>query len=241
MRSPQYSSDAQDFYTNGNLEHSFRLPGVSCEVCRTTHGGSRILSISAPPQIQNDSRFKSRWPIPEKEHAAMQKEVAGYLNKEFVSFVTFKPGDNFQPAYLDIPAKPTTDFLWPNVRSFVISERMKTLVFDKLSVDVEIVPVHLRKIGNLKHPDHDETIDPYYQVLLKSESDYPKGGEPISICPVCKQEIFDDQQRELKMREKMWRGQQIFFLKTTLYLVVTELLAEKIKKTHATNVDFVPF
>lgn len=241
MRSPHYSSDAQDFYTNGNLQHIYRLPGVSCEVCKTTHGGSRILSISAPPQIQNDSRFKSRWPIPDKEHAAMQKEVAGYLNKEFVSFDTFRPGDNFQPAYLDIPAKPTADFLWPNVRSFVISERLKKLVFEELVGDVEMVPVQLRKIGKAEQSDHHDTVEPYYQVLLKSESDYPKGGEPISICPVCKQETFEDEKRELVMREEMWRGQPIFFLKTTLYMVVTEPLAEKIKNVHATNVDFVPF
>lgn len=198
------------------------------------------MPLTAPPQIHNDSRFKSRWPVSDKEHAAMQREVADYFgNQDFVSFVTFRPGDNFQPAYLDIPTKPMMDFLWPNVRSFVISARMKRLIFDDLTSDVAVVPVHFRKVGKLPYDEQGDPIEPYYQVLIKSESNYPKGGEPLSICSLCKQEIFDDKKRELVMRQDMWRGQQIFFLKTTLYRVVTEMLAEKIRNVQATNVDFV--
>lgn len=262
MRSPEYASDSLDLYINGSLEHIYRLPGVSCVACRATYGGSRILTDSAPPQIHNDKRFMSRWPVSDEEHAALQKEVAGYLKKECVSFVTFRPGDNFQPAYLDIPSKPAVDFLWPNIRSFVVSEKMKTMVFDELSEHVEIVPVQLRKIGkqNAKSPpaipdagkpdsnnhesEHinpDDSVGPYYQILVRSESDYPKRGAPVSVCSVCKREYIEDENRELIMREEMWLGQQIFFLRTTLHIVVTETLAEKIKKTHASNVDFVPY
>jgi len=42
------------------------------------------------------------------------------------------------------------------------------------------------------------------------------------------------------MRKDMWGGQQIFFLKTTLYMIVTEELVKKIKQMDATNIDFVP-
>ena len=262
MRSPQYSSEMQDLAINGNLVHIYRFPAVSCISCKATYGGSRILSISAPRQIQNDKRFKNRWPVSDEEHALLQREVAGYLDKECVSFVTFRPGDIFQPAYLDIPTIPTADFLWPNIRSFVISERMKKMVFDKLAGYVEIVPVQFRKVGkrngraavlkegsnepknNIQladHSDHRESIGPYYQVLVRSESDYPKGGKPVSVCPVCKREAIDDKQRELTMTENMWRGQPIFFLRTTLYIVVTEPFAEIIRKAHASNVDFIPY
>lgn len=258
MRSPEYSSNRQDLFINGNLEHIYRFPGVTCVACRTTYGGSRILSDSAPYQILNDQRFKSRWPVSDEEHAAMQKEIAGYLNKEFISFVTFRPGDNFQPAYLSIPSKPTADFLWPNIRSFVVSERIKKMVFDELSGTVDIVPIQLRKIGKPKtnltpdmavsgssirenNRDSDESIAPYYQILVRAESDYPKGGLPLSTCSVCKREYIEEEKRELIMKEEMWRGQQIFFLKTTLYVVVTESLVEKIRKAHATNVEFVPY
>ncbi len=81
---------------------------------------------------------------------------------------------------------------------------------------------------------------PDYQILVRSASDYPKGGAPISVCPVCKHEAFNDEKRELVMHEEMWRGQPIFLLRTTLYVIVTEALAEKIQKAGATNVDFAP-
>lgn len=192
----------------------------------------------------------------------MQKELAGYFEKEIVPFVTFRPGDNFQPAYLDIPSKPAADFLWPNIRSFVVSEKMKRMVFDQLSGDVEIVPVQLRKIGKLNMklatgiPDSgkpeaindktelnnsDNSIGAYYQVLVRSESDYPQGGTPVSVCPVCKRISIEEENRELIMKEEMRRGQQIFFLRTTLHVVVTEPLAEKIRSAQASNVEFIPY
>ena len=261
MQSPEYSSISQDLQINGNLEYVYRLPGLTCSACGATYSGSRILSIAAPPQIRNDKRFMSRWPISDEEHATLQKELASYLEKELVPFVTFRPGDNFQPAYFDILSKPTVDFLWPNIRSFVVSEKIKRMVFDELSGDVEIVPVQLRKIGNLNvkfppvindsgkpekvvdkaHNNLEDSIGTYYQILVRSESDYPKGGAPVSICPLCKRQSIDDEQRELVMKEEMWHGQQIFFLKTTLHVVVTEPLAEKIRRAQASNVDFIPY
>jgi hypothetical protein len=255
MQSPQYSSDSQDLSINGSLEYVYRFPGVSCNACKATYGGSRILTLEAPPQILNDQRFRSRWPITEQEHAAMQQEVAAYLDTDFAAFETFKPGDNFQPAYYDSPSLPHTDFLWPNIRSFVVSARMKRMVFDELLGDVEIVPISPRKIGKRNgrtlptaidsespqnHIHGPETIEPYYQILVRSESAYPRGGSPVSVCPVCKHETIDDEKRELVMHEEMWRGQPIFLLRTTLYVVVTEAFAEKIQKFGATNVDFVP-
>lgn len=259
MRSPGYSSVAQDRNINGVLEYIYRLPGLSCTACGATYGGSRILSIEAPPQIQNDKRFMGRLPVSFEEHATLQKELAGYLKQELDAFVTFRPGDNFQPAYLDIPFKPTVDFLWPNIRSFVVSEKMKRMVFDELSGDVEIVPVQLRKIGKsnvnqtssgydsgvvvdeAQFNNSEDLMRTYYQILVRSESDYPKGGTPVSVCSACKRISIEEEQRELIMKENIWCGQQIFFLKTTLHVVVTETLAEKISKTHASNVDFVPY
>jgi hypothetical protein len=255
MQSPKYSSDKQELAINGNLEYVYRFPGVSCNTCRATYGGSRILSFEAPSRIRNDQRFRSRWPISEDEHVTMQKEVASYLHTEFTPFETFRPGDNFQPAYYDNPSIPETDFLWPNIRSFVVSVKMKQLVFDALIGDIEIIPVTPRKIGKsissnsasmpgVENPPDSihgpNTIESYYQILVRSESDYPIGGSPISVCPVCKHEEIDDAKRELVMHEAMWRGRPIFLLKTTLYVVVTEKLAEKIQKVGATNVDFVP-
>jgi hypothetical protein len=41
--SPDYGSDYRYSYINGSLEHRFGLPGVDCDVCGQTWGGSRVL------------------------------------------------------------------------------------------------------------------------------------------------------------------------------------------------------
>lgn len=252
MQAPEYETVKDDLAVNGTLEYIYRFPSVSCNACNATHGGSRILACPAPEQIHDDRRFRSRWPLEDQEHAAMQREVAGYLNTDnFSEFETFKPGDNFQPAYYDSQTPPAVDFLWPNIRSFVVSAKMKQMIFDELAGNVEIIPVTPRKIGK-RDPfaDPDKAFqdaadapalaEPYYQILVRAESDYPNGGGPVSICPVCKHETFDEEKRDLSMRAEMWRGQPIFLLKTTLFVIVTEALAEKIEKIGATNVAFAP-
>ena len=190
-----------------------------------------------------------------EEHSALQQEVAAYLQIYFKPFETFRPGDLFQPALYDNSSSPHADFLWPNIRSFVVSARMKQMVFDDLTGNVDIVPVKPRKVGETQHGNSSavetsvnskeifseaSAMSPYYQILVRSESGYPKGGSPVSKCPVCKHEKIDDEKRELVMHPDMWLGQPIFHLRTSLYVVVTENLAEKIKKLAATNVDFVP-
>ncbi|MDD5323469.1 MAG: hypothetical protein PHD43_23270, partial [Methylococcales bacterium] len=70
---------------------------------------------------------------------------------------------------------------------------------------------------------------------------YPTGGTPVSTCPLCKRKSIEEEKRELIMKEEMWSGQQIFFLRTTLHVVVTEPLAEKIRRFHASNVEFIPY
>ena len=187
----------------------------------------------------------------------LQAILAKALTVELEPFVTFRPGDILQPAYLDLPSLVNFDFLWPNIRSFVISERIKTLIFDALTDVVDIVPIHLRKLGNRQimpmpandstQPDQsfaddtEQTVPKFYQVLVRAESDYPKGGSPVSECPVCKHKLIEDQERELVMTEKLWGGQAIFFLKTSLHVVVTEALVEKIRAVQASNVEFIPY
>ncbi len=262
LKSPEYNSDYQTSYINGTLEHPYGFPGVSCENCNSTSGGCRILPISVPKELLNDKRYKNRWPVSGKEHAALQMEFAAHMHTECVPFVTYKPGDSFQPSFLDVPSKPKKDFLWSNLGSLVVSKRIKELIFDELYDDVDIIQVHLRKIGkrNAKLPpdkpytgepedmineaaliQYPDSPGPYFEIVVRSESNYPEGGTPDTICSVCKRESSEIDKRVFRMLESMWQGQQIFFLKTTRYIVVTEPLVEKIKRTGATNVDFVPY
>ncbi len=43
--SPCYRSDYERSHTNGSVEQRFGLPGIACNVCAKTWGGSRVVSF----------------------------------------------------------------------------------------------------------------------------------------------------------------------------------------------------
>ena len=52
LEAPEYDSDYRQTYINGSLEHPFGLPGVRCDVCQQTWGGSRILPFECPASLR---------------------------------------------------------------------------------------------------------------------------------------------------------------------------------------------
>jgi hypothetical protein len=172
-------------------------------------------------------------------------------------FVRLKPGDRFQPCFLDVPSRPRSDFLWSSLGSLVVSERIKNVLVDFCSDDIAVCPVNLRKIGKreAKLPvpipstgEPEDIIDevpilrdkseigPYFEILILKKSEYPPGGFPIKICSGCKRPLEYESTRELRMSPEMWKGGNIFFLATTLYIVITNELKDRLEHLHPTNV-----
>jgi hypothetical protein len=255
-----YSSDYQYSYINGSLEHPFGLPGVRCDICGATWGGSRILAQECPPKFRRHKNLLERWPIPRADHAKLQREIMTAINIDAEPFVGLRPGDTFQPCFLDVPSRPRADFLWPSLGSFVVSDRVRILLLSACGDDIAACQVTLRKIGkrNAKLPppmpstgEPEDIInevplldDPsvgggYWEILVQHESGFPPGGTPISVCSVCKRPTIGPN-REFRMTPEMWNGQAIFFLATTLYVIVTDGLKETIESLHPTNVIFEP-
>jgi hypothetical protein len=83
-----------------------------------------------------------------------------------------------------------------------------------------------------------ENVPAYYEICISSESDFPIGGVPIDICSVCGREEINGESRILKMNEKMWKGQNIFFLKTTNYIIITDNLKIALDKYNPSNCKF---
>ena len=81
-------------------------------------------------------------------------------------------------------------------------------------------------------------IGPYFEVLVLKESEYPPGGTPTSICAGCNRSDVDDATRELRMTPETWKGDNIFFLATTLYIVITDEVREQVAQHRPTNVAF---
>ena len=125
LMSPDYGSDYRYSYINGSLAHPFGLPGVDCDVCGQTWGGSRVLPYEYPESLRSHRKATDRWPISRSEHLALQKQLLNQLGLAGDPFVDLRPGDSFQPCYLDVPSRPRADFLWSSIGVLVVSERIK--------------------------------------------------------------------------------------------------------------------
>lgn len=259
---PDYESDYEHSFINGSLEHPFGLPGVKCGVCNETWGGSRILPVECPMSLRSHEHLKERWPISLEQHQALQREVLGVFREVGVNVSSLQPGDDFQPCYLDIPSRPRVDFIWSCLGSVIISERVRQL-FESLRVEkVSYCPVSLRKIGEgearlpapipstgepedmihevplLKFTD---SVGPYYELVIESESSYAPGAGPIAICSGCGRETLPETDVRFLMMESMWTGADVFFLASTLYIGVTDRVQQALKNLKATNIEFRPF
>jgi hypothetical protein len=81
-------------------------------------------------------------------------------------------------------------------------------------------------------------IGPYFEMIVLRDSGYPPGAQPKSVCRCCGREEIDSNARRLVMTDEMWRGDAIFRLATTLYLMVTDDLRERIARLRPTNITF---
>jgi hypothetical protein len=80
-------------------------------------------------------------------------------------------------------------------------------------------------------------ISSLFELVVTAESGRPLGSRDFRLCNCCGREEYDQEQRQLAMREDMWHGEDIFFLATTLHIMVTERVRELLQKLGATNVQ----
>lgn len=254
-------SDYTHSYVNGDLDHPFGLPGVNCDVCDATWGGSRVLPFNCPDSLRSESLLQERWPISLRDHKQLQRDVRAEFLRKGVELPPLQPGDEFQPCDLDIPSQPEADFLWCSLASMVVSARVCQL-FEELQVaGIEFCPVKLRKVGTrsskLPAPmpstgEPEDIIDevplarstegvgPYFELVVQAESGYAPRGEPVSVCGGCGRREFAKSSVRFRTVESMWKGADVFFLAGTLYIVVTERIRSALLEIGATNVQFKP-
>jgi hypothetical protein len=254
-----YESDYAHTFINGSLAHPFSLPGVKCAVCKQTWGGSRILPYQCPESLRRRKEIRNSWPISLAEHKKLQVEVLIALRGEGFVIDSLKPGDGLQPCYLDVSSRPRADFLWSSIGSLVVSHRIKDFFEKHAIAEVALAKVELRKIGKREatfpppipasgEPEDlineapmltdTSTIGPYYELIVLNESGYPPGGEPKSICSGCGRREIDSRRRQIVMTPEMWKGDKIFFLSTTLYVILTNELKELLERNNPTNMIF---
>lgn len=238
LNHPQYQTQRQEEYINGYGEHPYGLPGIDCKGCGEIWSNVRILPISCPEEYRKNKHITNVSPTPDLVHRNLQSGIAIAIGqKEF----KFLPGDEFQPIYLDIKTKPKADFLWSTLGSVLVSERIKN-EFEHLQLTgIQFAPVTMRKVGDklIKYPfeiKHENEF--YYEMIITSYSKSPSGAEIITTCEYCGREAFDRNKRRIEMKQDMWNGQDVFFLNTTIWIIVTDRVKKVLQELEATNIVF---
>jgi len=259
LQSPD-RDDYRDSYINGVLTYQYHLPPVRCQSCGHSRSDNRLLPFQLPVSFHKRKELRNGRPILQSDFNRLALAIEGELRTSGVEPPELKPGDMFEPGHLDVPSKPRADFLWSQIGTPVVSERVRSL-FSSLGVkDVGFRVVSLRKIGkrearlppaiptsgepedmfdSLPLQGKADTLGPYYHLIVHGRSDYPPGGKAIWICPDCGWERMPPAPAvRFVMRDSMWRGHDIFFLGATGFLMLTDRLKLALQRMRATNAEY---
>ncbi len=261
LQEPDYASDYQHTFVNGELEHPYCMPGVRCGCCGNTWGGGRTLPYALPESLQKRKELRNGWPIGHEAHRELQEVVIRALRAEGHLLEALQPGDCFQPGVLDTPSWPEADFLWAGLGSVVVSERIRRAFLAADFKGAVFAPVTPRKIGTrraklpapiprsgepedliteLRGTTPANAIPALFELVVTADSKRPPGAGEFTMCECCGREQYDRAGRELVMLPEMWRGEDIFFLATTTHIVVTDPVRDLVQKLGATNVQLTP-
>jgi hypothetical protein len=258
LKAPEYDSDYQEKYINGNLEHLFTVPPVKCSVCGESWGTSRFLPQRCPPSAEKLLLQFRGHTVSLDEFREIKSKLLGEFKIHGIAVPELYPGDVLQPCHLDVPSRPSVDFLWASLGSLVVSQKIKNLFETYCASDITCCHVTLRKIGKGKYneripiPDsgepedmikgieiaHNREISPYFEVCLSRESKLPVGVVLKSTCSACGRREYEQTNRQISMTDDMWNGAKIFHMATTLRVVVKDEIKICIERLVPTNVCF---
>ena len=246
LHHPDYKSATVERLLNGDLTHPHRLPGITCGECGQTWSASRILPYELPESLRGRVELREPWPIDEVAHRRLREVVLRELQSAGASIEVLRPGDAFQPAILDVAEPPDADFVW-GPESVVVSERVHDVLTTVPLKGARLEPVTCR-IGRRTHAskrassvvasDAMMTPSAYYELIVLGESAFPPGVDPVRYCGSCGRRSFDHERRQMVMLPEMWRGEQVFLLATTLWIVITDSVRQMLEALQPTNVEF---
>ncbi len=254
---PDYESDYQDSFVNGQGTHRLGLPGIRCDGCGQTWSGTRVLPFECPEVFRGVKEINRGWPVPSARFVELRDALLSELRREGHETDSLQPGDDFQPVYLRFPSRPRSDFLWSTLGSVIVSQRVKDLFESEGVSGVAFCPAVIEKVGSresvgpIPMPESGEPEDvmgeveeeaspeafgPLYEMIVTAESGRPPGTEVTSRCEVCGREEYDQHRRLFKLTPEMPPDSDVFLFATTLYIIVNEKVRDLIVRHRLTNV-----
>jgi len=220
------------------------------------------LPYACPEKVRDHKNIRDGLPISEVEYDLFQQQIKNDTQNETALSVDLTPNAAFQPLHLKSPSRPQSGFLWSILGSVVVSPKVK-LLFERYAITgVQFCPAVIDKVGkrDSKGPvpvastgEPEDIIDeveaernpaefgPLYEMVVTSISGRPPGAEITSRCPACGCEEFDQSRRIIALTETMIPATDIFYLATTLHIIVNDKVREIAWRNRLTNAEFARF
>ena len=80
-----------------------------------------------------------------------------------------------------------------------------------------------------------DEVEPYYEMIITAESALPIGAETTHTCNTCGFESFDRTKLRMFMQPEMWRGDDVFYLATSLWIIITKATLGILESMDASN------
>jgi hypothetical protein len=126
--------------------------------------------------------------------------------------------------------RPKSDFLWPMIGEPVVSAKVKQVFEENRVSGVIFCPV--TAIGRASATSGD-----LFQMVIQAESGRPPGTEITHRCPGCGREEYDKSKRQFVLTREMIPDSNVFYLATTLWIIVNEKVRQIILDHQLTNVE----
>jgi hypothetical protein len=258
LLSPSDSDDYQHAYVHGEVEYVHHLPATSCSDCSRPVATYSVLPFGCPEELRTEKLLTTGLVSPQT-YDALRKQIAARLNAEQEAYL--QPGAAFMPGLLDVPSKPRADFLWAELGGPLVSERVREAITRVCADDVYFTDISYRRVGRRSAkalapiPNSGEPEDvihtvpltksviglpAYSRLNVRQESALPADARDSPICPGCGRPKHPTREARPAMTLSMWRGHNLFYLATTLNIVVTSRVREALEAIGATNVSFEP-
>jgi hypothetical protein len=260
LESPRCDSDYRDSFINGQIDHTYSLPRVECKLCGYLMGDGTVLPYKCPVSLRE--RFTDPAEVTIDEFNVLAKKVKIAIEKRGLSPSLVQPGCCLQPSFLDVPSKPTADFLWPPVTALVsqrIWQKLKSLNLRDVAFS-EVTPRKVGKKSPKLPPPIPSTGEPediinevpttkfpkasrrYFELCVYGKSSPPPGRDLASVCSNCGGKTYKyARHAKLVMTESMWTGHEMFMIETTGHILVTDTLKNELLDLRPTNVEFTKF
>jgi hypothetical protein len=256
LRPDDQQSDYRHSYVNGAIEYAYRLPTTGCRTCSRPRTGTNVQPYPCPDPLRNRPELRKAV-LPPSRYEPLAAELASLLRPEDSAYIA--PGQPFQPGILDIPSTPEADFLWPELEGPLVSLRIRDILAPKFADDLYFTPVAYRRVGKRSPkaktpiprsgepedviaavPLHSDSIglSPYFRLNVRKSSGLPPDAASATPCPECGYPDHPARQQRPLMTPAMWKGASIFYLATTLYIVVTDQVRDALAAIKPTNLTF---